>query len=164
MIAGERPRGALALSALGALALVAGVLLPWYEDALAGRTPVSVVSHARGAPASLQAVLLALAGLALLDSLLGLGRAAGTAPAGAGASVAVLGLLAAACVAYRMAAPGLGAAAPSGALRAGAWLALVGSAAIVLGGLWPRVEPAASPAEGALRGAPAGLPGWLPGG
>lgn len=161
MIAGERPRRALALSALGALALAAGVLLPWYENALAGRAPIAV-SHARGAPASLQVVLLALAGLALLDALLGLWRAADAAPAGAGASVAVLGLIAAACVAYRLLAPGLGAAAPSGSLRTGAWLALAGSVTIVLGGLWPRVEPAASPAEEALRSAP-GLPGWLPG-
>jgi hypothetical protein len=161
MIAGERPRYALVLSALGAVALAVAAFLPWYGvGAIAGRLPAT---PACGAPAAVQVILLVLAALALLDALLGLARASGAPPAGAGASVAVLAVLATACVAYRMIEPPAPAgAASSVALREGAWLALVSSVAMIVGGLWPRVELAASPSEGALRGL-GSVPGVTPG-
>jgi hypothetical protein len=161
MIAGERPRYALALSALGAAALAVGAFLPWSgASTIAGRVP----SPARGAPASVQVILLVLAALALLDALLGLARASGEAPAGAGASVAVLAVLATVFVAYRIVQPPAVAGGMSpGAPREGAWLALLSSVAMIVGGLWPRVEPAASPAEAPLRGALGSLPGVTPG-
>jgi hypothetical protein len=162
MIAGERPRHALLLSALGAVTLAVGAFLPWYgASTIAARIPAT---PARGAPAAVQVILLVLAALALLDALLGLARVSGSAPAGAGASVAVLAVLAIACVAYRMIEPpALAGGVPSGALREGAWIALVSSIAMILGGLWPRVELVASPSEGPLRGALGPLPGVTPG-
>jgi hypothetical protein len=161
MIAGERPRYALVLSALGAVALAVSAFLPWYGLATgAGRLPAG---PARGVAPAVQVILLVLAALALLDALLGLARAPGAAPAGAGASVAVVAVLAGACVAYRMIEPPLPAGAvSSGTLREGAWLALVSSLAMIVGGLWPRVELAAGPAEGALRSL-GGLPRVTPG-
>jgi hypothetical protein len=161
MIAGERPRYALVLSALGAVALAIAAFLPWYgESLIAGRMP----APARGAPASVQIILLVLAALALLDALLGLSRAAGGAPAGAGASVAVLAVLATAFVAYRILEPtALAAGSSAGTLREGAWLALVSSMAMVAGGLWPRVELDPDPVEGRLRGVLGTLPGITPG-
>jgi hypothetical protein len=110
-------------------------------------------------------VLLILAGLALLDALFPLARAASVVPDGAGGSVAVLGTLAALCVLYRMFDPPV----PAGgmislSLREGAWLALLGSFAMILGGLWPRCLPASSSSEEpGVHGVFAGLSGWTPG-
>jgi hypothetical protein len=111
----------------------------------------------------LSVVLPVLAGLALLDTMLALARPA-SAPAGAGASVAVLGGLATALVAYRMLVPPT----PSGgllslSLREGAWFALLGSLMIVLGALWPRVTAAAGDPETQMHSAFFGLAGWTPG-
>jgi hypothetical protein len=109
-------------------------------------------------------VLLILAGLALLDALFPLARAASVVPDGAGGSVAVLGVLAALCVLYRMFDPPV----PAGglislSLREGAWLALLGSFTMVLGGLWPRCLPATSSSEEpGVHGVFAGLSGWTP--
>jgi len=87
----------------------------------------------------LNVVLLALAGIALLDALLTLAR--GTGSAGAGRTIALVGVLAAVCVIYRMAEPPV----PAGglvalSLREGSWLALLGSLMMVLGPIWPRVS------------------------
>jgi hypothetical protein len=84
-------------------------------------------------------VLLALAALAMLDAVLPLARAHTPVPSGAGGSVVLLGALAALFVLYRMIDPP----APAGqllalSLREGAWLALLGSATMALGGIWPR--------------------------
>jgi hypothetical protein len=111
----------------------------------------------------LSVALPVLAGLALLDTMLALARPA-SAPAGAGASVAVLGGLATALVAYRMLVPPT----PSGgllslSLREGAWFALLGSLMIVLGALWPRVTAAAGDPETQMHSAFFGLSGWTPG-
>jgi len=109
-------------------------------------------------------VLLALAGLALLDALLALARPAGATRAGAGASVVLLGCLATLFVLYRMLAPPT----PAGAflelsLREGAWLSLLGAMAMALGGLWPRVVVATGTSETQVIGAWSGLSGWTPG-
>ena len=111
----------------------------------------------------LSVVLPVLAGLALLDTMLALARPA-SAPAGAGASVAVLGGLATALVAYRMLVPPTpGGGLLSLSLREGAWFALLGSLMIVLGALWPRVTAAAGDPEAQMHSAFSGLSGWTPG-
>jgi hypothetical protein len=120
----------------------------------------------------LNVILLILAGLALLDALIPLARAAAAVPEGAGGAVVLLGLIAAVCVLFRIAVPPT----PAGGMialsaREGAWLALAGSIAMIVGGLWPRrVSPAASlqapvetPAESSVEHALAGLSGWTPG-
>jgi hypothetical protein len=109
----------------------------------------------------LSIVLLVLAALALLDALVPLVRTDAV-PEGAGGALAVLGTLAAACVLYRM----IERPSPAGAyialsLREGAWLALLGSLAMLGGGLWPRLSSAA--AQGAGPQNPfTGLSGWTP--
>jgi hypothetical protein len=94
----------------------------------------------------LNVILLLLAGIALMDSLVTLAR--GTGSAGAGRTIALLGVVAAVCVIYRMAVPPVP---PGGlvalSLREGSWLALLGSLMMVLGPIWPRVS--VEPAHGA---------------
>jgi len=125
---------------------------------LAGRQFASVDAHE--ALKDLSVLLLVLAGLALLDALFPLARAAGPVPAGAGRSVVLLGCVACLCVGYRMLNPP----APAGNLldlsvREGAWLALLGSLTMVIGGLWPRYQPSAPrPAADPF----AALSGWTP--
>lgn len=106
---------------------------------LAGQQFTAVSAHV--ALKDLSILLLVLAGLAVLDALVPLARADGAIPDGAGRSVVLLGCVASACVAYRMLAP------PNPAstllalsVREGAWLALLGSLAMVIGGLWPQSE------------------------
>src|SRR6476646_3837174 len=108
-------------------------------SALAGHQFAALSAHQ--ALKNLNVVLLVLAGLALLDALLPLARHAASVPEGAGASVVVLGSVAAACVVYRMAVPPT----PDGglvslSLREGAWFALLGSLTMVGAGLWPRLS------------------------
>jgi hypothetical protein len=113
---------------------------------------------------NISVVLLVLAGLALLDALIPLAR--GGQPGGsAGGSLALLGLVASACVAYRMAVPPT----PAGglvalSLRGGAWLSLLGALGILAGGLWPRVPQASAESSSAahVEGAWANLSGWTP--
>lgn len=105
-------------------------------------------------------LLLVLAALALLDSLLPLARSASAVPYGAGGATVVLGLVACACVLYRM----LDVPAPTGgfvalSVREGAWLALAGSVAIVLGGLWPRDTAGREERQADVW---ASLSGWSP--
>ena len=109
--------------------------------------------------------LLVLAGLAMLDTLFALARSASSVPEGAGGSVVLVGAAAAIGVIYRMVDP------PNPvsnvlalSLREGAWLALLGCAAMIAGGLWPRGEGAASSGEARVSGAWTGLSGWTPGG
>ena len=107
--------------------------------------------------------LLVLAGLAMLDAILPLARSDGSMPAGAGGSVVILGSVAALCVIYRMVDPPT----PSGnllalSLREGSWLALLGSLAMVLGGLWPRAVSSSSSADVQAGSAFAQLSGWTP--
>ena len=106
-------------------------------------------------------VLLVLAALALLDALFPLVRTDAV-PEGAGGALALLGAVAAACVLYRMVErPG-----PAGpyialSLREGAWLALLGSLAMLAGGLWPHLSPAAQQTA-SPQGAFSRLSGWTP--
>ncbi len=113
----------------------------------------------------LNILLLVLAALAMLDAILPLARTGVSLPAGAGGSVVILGSVAAICVIYRMVDPPV----PAGgymalSLREGAWLALLGSLAMVLGGLWPRAVTAPTALDAQVRGAWGGLSGWTPGG
>jgi len=161
-----RSRYGLLVSALGASLLATAVFLPWYAVA---RVPGAARPDAQPALASaFQAIegisiaLLAFAFLALVDALLPLVRHARV-PAGAGASLALLGGVAAACVAYRM----VDLPAPAGAatlsLRAGAWLALAGAVMISTGGFWPRVAmPPALAAQSRFESGWSGLSGWTP--
>jgi hypothetical protein len=132
-------------------------------DGLAGQQFVALSAHQ--VLHVLNVILLLVVGLALLDALLALGRPVASMGAGAGASIVILGALAAVLVLYRM----VDRPSPAGpllslSLREGAWLALLGALAMVVGGFWPRVKPAASEASDAqLRGAWAGLSGWTPG-
>jgi hypothetical protein len=110
-------------------------------------------------------VLLVLAGLGMLDSMLPLARAAGSVPQGAGGAVILLGIVASACVVFRMLVPPL----PDGhviamSVREGAWLALLGSLMMALGGLWPRAVPTISLGENRGTDVFATLSGWTPGG
>lgn len=138
---------------------------------LSGREVASLSAHQ--VLHDLNVVLLALAALALLDALIPLARAGSPLPDGAGRALVLLGLVAAACVVYRMVSP------PAGAeglfalkLREGAWFALLGSAMVLLGGIWPHSailraavgEDGPAPAGGAGGGdAFAALSGWTPG-
>jgi hypothetical protein len=130
-------------------------------SALAGQEFVAVSAHQ--VLRDLNVVLLALAGLAMLAALIPLARG-GAAPEGGGGAVVLLGAMATCCVAYRIVRP------PSAAgelvalsVREGAWLALVGSLAIVAGGLWSRARlPAPGSSETSLESACSGLSGWTP--
>jgi hypothetical protein len=149
-MARARSRYGLLASAAGAALLAVSVFLPWYAVTLhatsgAPRAPgASVASHAATALSGyhalqyLSVVLLVIALLALLDALPPLLRS-GAPPDGAGASLALLGSVATAAVAYHFVDPP----SPAGslgspALREGLWLALVGSLLMLAGGLWPR--------------------------
>jgi hypothetical protein len=130
-------------------------------SALAGQEFVAVSAHQL--LKDLNVVLLALAGLVMLAALIPLARG-GAEPPGGGAAIVLLGALATVCVAYRIVRP------PSVAgdlvalsVREGAWLALVGSLAMVAGGLWPRTRlPAPGSTETSLESAWSGLSGWTP--
>jgi len=131
-------------------------------DGLAGQQVAALSAHQ--VLHDLNVILLALVGLALLDSLLALARPVASTPAGAGASVAVLGALASVLVIFRM----VDRPAPAGpllalSLREGAWMALIGSLTMVVGAFWPRARPAADVSEAQPRGAWSGLSGWTPG-
>jgi hypothetical protein len=108
-------------------------------------------------------VLLVVSGLAILDALFPLIRSS-TLPDGAGASLVLLGGVASACVIFRMIDPPT----PAGglvslSLREGAWLALLGSLAILGGGMWPRRAGAPTPASDTrAQGMWSGLSGWTP--
>ena len=84
-------------------------------------------------------------------------------PDGHRAPLALLGILAALCVLYRMVDPPT----PAGnflalALREGAWLALLGSAAMVAGAVWPDRLGGSTPSDAKLENALSGLSGWTP--
>ncbi len=75
----------------------------------------------------------------------------------------LLGIVAAACVLFRIVDPPT----PAGAflalsLREGAWLALLGSAAMVAGSLWPENLGSRIPSDAKLESAWSGLSGWTP--
>ena len=106
----ERSRYGLFVSALGAIVLIVSVFLPWYAGELLA-AGAGLAAHHVGQLTGEQAlndmsvILLVLAGLALLDALFPIARAAAVVPDGAGGAVVLLGLLASACVVYRMVEP-----------------------------------------------------------
>ena len=129
--------------------------------ALAGQQVTAVSAHQ--VLRDLNVILLVLAALAMLDALLPLARTGGPLPGGAGGSLVLLGALATACVLYRMIDPPT----PAGnlitlSLREGAWLALIGSATMVLGGMWPRCTYAVAASDARVGHAWSGLSGWTP--
>ena len=137
--------------------------LPAEAATIAGRQFAALSAHQE--LQNISVILLILAGLALLDALVPLARGAGLRD-GAGAALVLVGALAAALVAFRMAVPpDVGGSYLALSLREGAWLSLLGALAIVAGGLWPR---GSAPALAEEEPPPAGeriwsqLSGWTP--
>ncbi|HWX96233.1 MAG TPA: hypothetical protein VNZ01_05220 [Solirubrobacteraceae bacterium] len=131
-------------------------------SALAGHEFTAVSAHQ--ALKNINVVLLVLACLAMLDALIPLASGGSSVPDGGGAAIVLLGALASMCVVYRIVSPPT----PAGelvalSLREGAWLALLGSLAILAGGLWPRGRAAenGSP-QTSIDTAWTGLSGWTP--
>jgi hypothetical protein len=131
-------------------------------SALAGHEFAAVSAHQ--ALRNLNIVLLVLAGLALLDALIPLARGDALVPDGGGAAVVLLGSLASVCVIYRIVwPPSLGGELVVLSLREGAWLALLGSLAILAGGLWPREHRVAGASPQTSLDSPwSALSGWTP--
>jgi len=148
-VTSERSSYGLLVSAMGAIVLAVALFLPWYAAATPAHRllPAAHRTSALSGWSTLGGIgpaVLVLAALALLDTLTPLARRASVVPAGAGGAVVLLGLLACALVAFRMAQPPVDAAV---SLRAGAWLALLGALTVSLGGMWPRALPALEPGE-----------------
>jgi hypothetical protein len=165
-MAAERSRYGLSMSALGAIALVVSVFLPWYRvDSVAstgvGQSSLLTRITEHQALPYMKGFLLVVAGLAMLDALLPLVRAAAPVPGGAGGSVALLGVAAAACALYRIVdPPALSAGATSLTLLEGPWLTLLAALTMMLGGMWPRsVIGAPAAAEIQVRRMWPGVPG-----
>jgi hypothetical protein len=133
-------------------------------SSLAGHQFTALSAHQ--ALKDLNVVLLLLAGAAIVIALLalaGAGFSSTSAPDGHRAPLILLGIVAAACVLFRIIDPP----APAGgflelSLREGAWLALLGSAAIVVGSLWPERVGASDPSDAKLESVWSGLSGWTP--
>ncbi len=131
-------------------------------NALVGREVGSL--SARDALKYMSIVLLVLAGLALLDSLFGLaGVRGGAHPEGAGAALVLVGVVAAACILFRLVSrPDSYVGVFSLSLRGGAWSALVGALMILAGGVWPRGTAAVGAVDERVENALTGLSGWTP--
>jgi hypothetical protein len=128
---------------------------------LAGQQLGSVSAHQ--VFSTISVVLLISGGLGVLIALLALARESSSDSDGTAPWLALLGLLAAACVLYRIAVrPGSGNEDLSLTLREGAWLALLGSLAMLAGGLWPRRLRSRQKSQAALDDAWSGLSGWTP--
>jgi hypothetical protein len=138
---------------------------------LAGHQFTALSAHQ--ALKDLNVVLLLLAGAAIVISLLalaGAGFSSASSPDGHRGPLALLGLLAAACVLFRIVDPPT----PAGAggvlalsLREGAWLALLGSVAMVVGAFLPEglsARGASSSDAKKLQGTWSELSGWTPAG
>jgi hypothetical protein len=131
-------------------------------SALAGHEFTAVSAHQ--ALKNINVALLVLAFLAVLDALIPLASGGSSVPDGGGAAILLLGTLATVCIVYRMVRPPT----PAGelvalSLREGAWLALLGSLAMLAGGLWPRARPSAKDSsQTSLDAAWSGLSGWTP--
>jgi hypothetical protein len=111
----------------------------------------------------LNVVLLLIAGVAIVIALMTLAGAGSASLDGHRAPLALLGMLAALCVLYRMVDPP----SPAGgllalSLREGAWLALLGSAAIVAGAFWPERFGSAVVSDQKLQSTWSELSGWTP--
>jgi hypothetical protein len=127
---------------------------------LAGHQFTALSAHE--ALKDLNVVLLLLAGSAIVIALMAL-AGAGSSSDGHRGPLALLGAVAALCVLYRMVDPP----APAGSflalsLREGAWLALLGSAAMTIGSLWPERRGSSSISDAKLESALSQLSGWTP--
>jgi hypothetical protein len=129
-------------------------------NALAGRQLVTITAHQ--AFSTIGVVLLVAGGLGVLIALLALARESSSDLDGAAPLLAVLGAAAAACVLYRMAVRPVESPDLVLTLREGAWLALLGSLALIVGGLWPRRLRSPRASDAKLEDAWSGLSGWTP--
>jgi hypothetical protein len=133
-------------------------------SSLAGHQFAALSAHQ--ALKDLNVVLLLLAGIAIVIALLalaGAGFSSASAPDGHRGPLVLLGIVAGACVLFRMVDPP----APAGgflalSLREGAWLALLGSAAMVVGALWPERGGASERSDAKLESVWSELSGWTP--
>lgn len=133
-------------------------------SSLAGHQVAALSAHQ--ALKDLNVVLLLLAGVAIVIALLalaGAGFSSASTPDGHRAPLAMLGVFAGLCVLFRIVDPP----SPAGgvvalSLREGAWLALLGSAAMLAGALWPERSGGSAPSEEKLRGVWSELSGWTP--
>jgi len=130
-------------------------------SSLAGHQFTALSAHQ--ALKDLNVVLLLLAGLAIVIALMALAGSDSSSSGGHRAPLALLGVIAAVCVLYRMVDPP----SPAGnflalALREGAWLALLGSVAIVAGALWPERLGASTLSDAKLKRTWSEFSGWTP--
>ena len=128
---------------------------------LAGRQVAAVSAHQ--ALTNISVVLLIVAGAAILLALSALARVEAPSAGSYGQPIALLGAVAAACVLYRVLDP------PNAAsslltlsLREGAWLSLLGSLAMIAGGLLPDGLIRRRDSEPSLKDAWSELSGWTP--
>jgi hypothetical protein len=129
-------------------------------SSLAGHEFTALSAHQ--ALKDLNVVLLIVAGLAIAIALRAL-VAPQSASDGHRPALALLGVAATACVLFRMVDPPAPAANVLAlSVREGAWLALLGSAAIIGGALWPRHLDAPASSQVNLERAWSGLSGWTP--
>jgi hypothetical protein len=131
---------------------------------LAGHQLTALSAHQ--ALKDLNVVLLLLAGVAVAIALLalaGAGFSSVSSPDGHRGPLALLGLVATACVLFRIVDPPT----PAGgvlalSLREGAWLALLGSVAIVVGALLPERLATHGSRDAGLQSTWSELSGWTP--
>lgn len=129
---------------------------------LVGHQVAAVSAHQ--AFKDMSVVLLVLGALALLDVLLALARPTSSVPSGAGGSAVLLGVVAVACVLFRtIDRPQSFGGYVSLSLREGIWLALIGSLAMIAGGMWPKAASSPADVEAKLEDNWSALSGWTPG-
>ncbi len=130
-------------------------------SALSGRELATVSAHQ--VFSNISVILLVAAGLGILIALVPLARSQPPDFDGAGPWLALLGMIAAACVIYRMVArPAEDTELFALSLREGAWLALLGAVAMAIGGLWPSRVGDQKVSETEIEGVWSGLSGWTP--
>ena len=135
-------------------------------SSLAGHQFAALSAHQ--ALKDLNVVLLLVAGAAIVIALMTLAGVGSLSQDGHRGPLALLGMLAALCVLYRMIDPPspAGGMPASGllalSLREGAWLALIGSVAIVAGAFWPERLDSPAKSEKQLQSTWSELSGWTP--
>jgi hypothetical protein len=130
-------------------------------NSLAGHQFIALSAHQ--ALKNMNVVLLVIAGVAIVIALMALAGVGALSLDGHRAPLALLGILAALCVLFRMVDPP----SPAGgllalSLREGAWLALLGSAAMVAGALLPEGIGSRAVSERKLQSTWSELSGWTP--
>lgn len=130
-------------------------------NSLSGHQLAALSAHQ--ALKDMNVVLLGIAGVAIVIALMALAGVGSLSLDGHRAPLALLGILGALCVLYRMVDPP----SPAGgllalSLREGAWLALLGSAAMVVGALWPEGLGGRAVSERKLQSTWSELSGWTP--